>query len=625
MKKNIILLATLVVSLTLFACPASNNGGENQDTGTTVTGITVIPATANVIRGGNATFTANVAGSNNPPQTVTWSIVETDKKAATTITAGGVLTVAVDEAAEKTLTIRANSTLTGYTAVYGDATVTVKDATVPSNQNPKEMYGNYYEIFVGSFYDSNNNGMGDLSGIIQKLDYLNDNNPDSNTSLHINGIWLMPINPSPSYHKYDVSDYMAIDPAYGTMQDFEDLIAACNQRGIRVIIDLVVNHSSTAHPWFQAARSGNAEYQAYYNVVDTKISNTYYALGSTGKFYEAAFWDQMPDLNYDNPALKTEFEHIVDFWIGKGVAGFRLDAVMHIYHEREKNLEWIRWFTDYCRSKKSDVYIVGEVWPPGSEQVIPLYYEPGGIPSNFNFPAAQNYIPTYVRYTPANNFANFVVTWNARIKEKNSAAIDAPFLTNHDIDRFATIIGADSVKLKMAVSMLLFMPGNPFIYYGEELGMTGDLPRDENVRGPMVWSKSNTTGKTNGPSEHDKPYWNDSSVEEQLADSNSILRFYIDALKLKNRYPSIHWGTPSTLSTTEQDSIAAYKINSEDQGSEKYLAIVHNLSNNSRTVTVSGATALGGTLTATGAAAAKPSLAGATLTMPAYTTAVVEY
>ena len=486
----------------------------------------------------------------------------------------------------------------------------------------KEEFGNYYEIFVGSFYDSDNDGMGDLRGVIQKLDYLNDGNPNSDTSLHINGIWFMPINPSPSYHKYDVKNYMDIDPAYGTIEDFEDLIAACKNRGIRIITDLVVNHTSTQHPWFIAAKNGDAVYQAYYNIADTKVNNGYYSLGSTGKFYEAMFWDQMPDLNYDNPAVKTEMQKIVDFWIGKGVAGFRLDAVKHIYNNQAKNIEWLRWFVDYCRSKKSDIYIVSEVWD-SNESAILAYYE-SGVPSSFNFRAAEYYIPRYLRGTvTANGFARFVVDWDGKIKNKNPAAIDAPFLTNHDIDRFATTISTDSTKLKMAVSMLLFMPGNPFIYYGEELGMTGDLPKDENVRGPMIWSRTDNTGKTDGPSANDKPYWNESSVAEQLADADSILRFYIDALKLKNRFPAIHAGTPSLLTTTAADSISAYKLSSGTNG--RNLAIVHNLSGTSQTVTIDGASILGGTLTAESASAVKPSLSGDSLTMPAYTSAIIGY
>ena len=505
----------------------------------------------------------------------------------------------------------------------------------PSSPHPKGRYGNYYEIFVGSFYDSTGNGMGDLKGIIEKLDYLNDGNPDSITSLNIDGIWLMPINPSPSYHKYDVRDYKAIDPAYGTMKDFEDLIAACNERGIRVIIDLVVNHTSTQHPWFVAARNNSAPnqnyYRAFYNISPVKQNDRWYYLPNSNPamYYEAVFWDQMPDLNYDNPAVKAEMQSIIDFWLDKGVAGFRLDAVKHIYeNNHSKNIEWLKWFTDYCKSKKADVYIVGEVWD--SQSNIQNYYA-SGVSSNFNFTAAQNIIPGCLRTPPAtaNTFSNFVVNFNSAIKNISGSAIDAPFLTNHDIDRFASVIGTDSTRLKMAASMLLFMPGNPFIYYGEELGMTGILSgsanRDQNVRGPMRWSRTNRTGETNGPSGNNLPYWDASSVEEQLANADSILRFYIEAIKLKNRYPQIHWGSPSAISTTSSSTtIAAYRI-SPANAQEKDVAVVHNLSSSSQSVTVTGATSLGGTLTATSATATKPSLSGNTLTMPSFTTAIIEY
>ena len=505
----------------------------------------------------------------------------------------------------------------------------------PDPGNPKGKYGNYYEIFVGSFYDSqggNRVRAGNLKGIIEKLDYLNDGNPNSNTSLHVDGIWLMPINPSPSYHKYDVRDYKAIDSAYGTMGDFEDLIAACKARGIRVIIDLVVNHTSTQHTWFRQAQGGSAVYEAYYNIITAaaKPPGKYYRLYDLGgnptavaKWYEAQFDYGMPDLNYDNPAVWNEMKSIVDFWLGKGVAGFRLDAVKHVYNTQAQNIEWLRTFVDYCNSKKSDVYIVAEVWD--SESTIQNYYG-SGIPSNFNFPAAQNYIPTYVRYTPAKNFAQYAVNWNSQIKTKNSAAIDAPFFANHDMPRFASIVGTNNTTLKMAASMLIFMPGNPFIYYGEELGMTGynwNDGTDENVRGPMVWSRTNRAGQTRGPAGNNQPYWDASSVDEQLADQNSILRYYIDALKLKNRYPQIHRGMPATLTAASNDYVSAYRISGG--AGEKDLAVVHNLSANSQTVTVSGVSVLGGTLGAAGAAAAKPSLSGASLTMPAYTTAVLEY
>ena len=174
----------------------------------------------------------------------------------------------------------------------------------------------------------------------------------------------------------------------------------------------------------------------------------------------------------------------------------------------------------------------------------------------------------------------------------------------------------------MAAALTLFMPGNPFIYYGDELGMTGSVSGgDQNVRGPMRWSR-NRAGETLGPAWNSAPYWDASGVEEQIADENSILRFYIEAIKLKNRYPQIHWGTPSIITAAQDNSVAAYKISSG--ANEKDVAIAHNLSNTERTVTITGAGVLGGTLTAS-SAAAKPSLSGVSLTLPAFSTAVIEY
>jgi len=536
-----------------------------------------------------------------------------------------------------TIDIPGNYTITvnvpAMRATFQNNSGTVKPGE-PVGPHPKGIYGNYYEIFVGSFYDSDGDGMGDLRGIIQKLDYLNDGNPDSTASLNIDGIWLMPINPSPSYHKYDVRNYTAIDSAYGTMGDFEDLIEECNKRGIRVIIDLVVNHTSTAHTWYQNARSGNAGYRAYYNISNVRHNSNYWFQFSTNplSYYEASFWDQMPDLNYDNPAVKIAMEDVIDFWFEKGVSGFRLDAVKHVYEnytssskssDHNKNVEWLRWFTNYCKSKKEDCYIVCEVWEWGSD-MIKTYYS-SGVPSNFNFYAAENRIPTYAKSAvPASNFASHVVNWNTEIKKGNPAAVDAPFSSNHDISRLASTIGSDAKQQKMAASMLIFMPGSPFIYYGDELGMTGSLPNDQNARGPMRWSRSNRTGETKGPSGNSQSYWDASSVAEQLANADSVLRFYIEAIRLKNRYPQIHWGAPSLLTTSQGNSISAYRINTS-RTDEKDVAVVHNLSNTAQTVTITGAAALGGTLTAVGASSQKPSLAGTTLTMPAFSSAIIEY
>jgi alpha-amylase len=481
-------------------------------------------------------------------------------------------------------------------------------------------YGVYYEIFVASFYDSNGDGVGDLRGIIDKLDYLNNGNLASSRSLHVDGLWLMPVMPSPSYHKYDVTDYCAIDPAYGTMEDFEELVRECKSRGMKVIIDLVVNHTSSRHPWFRAAleelRTGAPpKYADYYCISDTRVSSKYYPAGVRGKYYEAEFWDQMPDLNYDSPELRKEFQGIVDFWLEKGAAGFRLDAVKYVYSEPRKGVEFLAWFTDYCRSKKPDVYLVGEVWDTAA--AILSFYE-SGIPSLFNFTFAQQkgLIPQAVAAGSGANFATVMANWNKLIKEKNPGAIDAPFLSNHDHDRSAGYFNQDPVREKMAAALYLLMPGNPFIYYGEEIGMTGS-GEDENKRGPMIWSVQSRKGQTRGP-----PYmnhrWNPpAGAAEQLGDPASLLRFYVEALRLRSEYPLMFYGSPEEIKTGDR-AIAAYRL--RDGGGE--IGIVHNLGADRKTLELPGASRLGGALAAGGAL---PSLKGETLELPGHSSAVLEF
>ena len=489
-------------------------------------------------------------------------------------------------------------------------------AEIVEKKAPGGSYGVYYQIFTGSFRDSNNDGIGDIRGIIEKLDYINDGNLASNRSLHADGIWLTPIHPSRSYHKYDVIDYMAIDRSFGTMEDFEELIGECNRRGIKIILDLVLNHSSSEHPWFQAARRGDAKYLDYYNIADTKLSGKYYPLGYRGKFYEAQFWDQMPDLNLDNPDVRREIENIADFWIGKGVAGFRLDAVLFYYPEQQKSVEFLTWFTAYCKSVKSDIYIVGEVWDtPGT---ILSFYD-SGIPSLFNFTFAQEkgLLPIAVSTRNGASITTAMVNWNKIIKEKNPDSIDAVFLSNHDHNRSAGYFNQDPVKEKMAAALYLTMPGNPFIYYGEEIGMTGS-GRDENKRGPMIWSVNSRDGITRGPAGMDQRWNTKAGLEEQLRNPASLARFYISAIRLRNQYPVLFRGEPEELKTGDK-AIAAWTV---DDG-ETRAAVLHNLSPAEKTISIERALSLGGTLNAEYSAAA-PTLNGTALLLPPFSSALVE-
>lgn len=224
-----------------------------------------------------------------------------------------------------------------------------------------------YEIFVYSFYDSDGDGIGDIKGVTSKLDYISD--------LRCNEIWLMPIMPSTTYHKYDVKDYKNIDEQYGTMEDFEELVSKCHEKDIHIIIDFVINHSSSQHKWFTTASEylkkleeneepnpTECQYVDYYNF-SRENKPGYCQLSNSNWYYEARFWSEMPDLNLANKSLRKEITDTVQFWLDKGVDGFRLDAVKEYYSDSSKeSIDTLEWFTQLVKEKKNDAYLVGEAW-----------------------------------------------------------------------------------------------------------------------------------------------------------------------------------------------------------------------------------------------------------------------
>ena len=350
-----------------------------------------------------------------------------------------------------------------------------------------DKYRTFYEVFVYSYCDSDGDGIGDLAGLTEKLDYLNDGDLSTDTDLGVTGIWLMPIMPSTTYHKYDVKDYMNIDPSYGTLEDFDKLIAECNKRNINVIVDLVMNHTSAQHPWFQDACAylkelGDGEpdlnvcpYVGYYNFSKEALGG-YAPLEGTDWYYEARFWDQMPDLNLDNEAVRDEFKEICQFWLDRGVSGFRLDAVKEYKTDKTSdNVEILSWLNDMVKAINPDAYLVGEAWTNQSEYA--KYYE-SGIDSLFDFAYADKdgRIAKAVNgLVTADAYGKSLEEEEALYASKNENYINAPFYTNHDLARGAGYYSGDysDNKIKIAAAMNLFMSGNAFIYYGEEIGMKG--------------------------------------------------------------------------------------------------------------------------------------------------------
>lgn len=455
----------------------------------------------------------------------------------------------------------------------------------------EDNYRNYYEIFLSSFYDSNGDGIGDINGLIQKLDYINDGDPATDTDLGFNGIWLMPVMPSDSYHKYDVKDYYNIDPQYGTLDDFKNLIKECDKRGIKLIIDLVFNHTSAKHPWFQKAVTylqglekdkepdlKECPYIGYYHFTkDYDGGKSYHRVGNTDWYYEGVFWDQMPDLALENTEVRREIEEIAKYWLNLGVGGFRLDAAKEFYSgQKDKNTEVLQWFTDYVASIDENAYIVGEVWE--GTDTIAAYYE-SGITSLFNFPLAMHNgeIVKTVRglgTATASSFAENMMSMQMKYQEGNEDYIDAPFISNHDTTRVSAQCVNNEEQMKMSAGLLLTLNGSPFVYYGEEIGMNSRGDKDENKRLPMYWSGKDHNGMTQKPSNADEVNQEFPPVDEQLENPLSILNYYKRAIRIRNENPEIARGEIGIIEEITDQNVLVVRKNYQDSE----ILIIYNFS-----------------------------------------------
>ena len=445
--------------------------------------------------------------------------------------------------------------------------------------------GVYYEIFVRSWYDTNGDGIGDLNGVTAKLDYLQ--------SLGVSGVWLMPINPSPSYHGYDVTDYDAINPQYGTMADFERLLREAHKRGIKVIMDLVANHTSNRGPWFLAARDPHGKYHDWYSWATP--STDLKAISATGGFawhalpdgqnYLGVFTREMPDLNYDDPAVRKAMIDVGRFWLKKGVDGFRLDAAQHVYLDFEtdwgsatvlqKNLAWWRQFDRGIKEANPNAWLVGEVWQQNPADLAPWM---GALDATFDFPLATRLIESAKSETDRD-----IGVTLARIDTAYRAAAhgrfdNAPLLSNHDTERVMSQLDGNPDHMRVAAAMLLTLPGHPFIYYGEELGMRGQKP-DPHLREPMRWYRS---GK--GPGETTWEGWSagdgpDVSVDAENKNPGSLLDWYRMLIGWRRDIPALRDGVPHDWRNANRQ-VAAWEL--DDAHGD--VLVLHNLSGKPQTL-----------------------------------------
>jgi alpha-glucosidase len=479
----------------------------------------------------------------------------------------------------------------------------------------------FYEIYPRSYADSNNDGFGDLNGITSKLDYLK--------ALGVDAIWISPCFPSPQVDfGYDVSDYENIDPTYGTLADFDRLVAEGKKRGIRIILDFVVNHTSDKHPWFIDSRSSRTSaHRDWYiwrdgkapgvppnNWLSTFGGSAWTFDSATGQYYYHYFYAGQPDLNWRNPAVKDAMFDVTRWWYKRGVAGFRLDAVDTLFEDPNlkdnpilpgKNKFGDPNMEDTYNHKLPEVHqvlqglrkvadeydsvLIGETWTSNIDELKEYYGEHSNelqMPMDFMFTQVKTLSPPQFR--------------------KQIAAVDSAggwpvfVISNHDIirsyDRWGDGAHNDQIAKVMA-ALYLTLRGTPIMYYGEEIGMENNDPkRREDVkdpigrlgwpvekgrdgeRTPMQWNHDANAGFTKGtPWLPVPPSFTTHNVADEMKDRNSILSFYKALLALRHTNPALLEGTYAALNVDDPDIISYLR-----QYKDHAVLVVINMSLNAR-------------------------------------------
>ena len=481
----------------------------------------------------------------------------------------------------------------------------------------------YYQIFVGSFSDSNGDGVGDLRGIINRFDYLNDGDPNSGVSLGIEGIWLSPIFTSPSYHKYDVTNYYEIDPKFGTMEDLKELIELCHQRGVQLILDLVINHTSRSNTWYQkfvaAHKEGNtaSEYYDFYTWSDERTSGvTWHTIAGTQQFYEGNFSNEMPELNFDNPKVRQAMVDVAKFYLDMGIDGFRFDAAKYIYYGKStENYQFWDWYMAQLRDIKPDIYTVAEVWDADAA-TIPYF----SSTNCFNFSMSQNSgrIAEAAKGGNVNSLFSYVASYLEDIQQQNPNAMLVSFIANHDTDRAAGFLTTGTGHAYMAANLSMLMPGSSFIYYGEEIGMLGSrggANTDANRRLAMLWGDGDTVNNPVGSTY--KAQQVNGTVADQLPNGGSLYNHYKKLITIRKANPEIAYGTFTPLQTGSK----AGGFLSQLDGS--YCAVFHNTTTQTITIDLSQFTQVSLQTLAAVVGLGNATLEGTVLTLEPQTSVVI--
>ena len=425
-----------------------------------------------------------------------------------------------------------------------------------------------YSLFPIAFSDSNGDGLGDINGIREKLSYLK-------YDLGVDCIWINPIHPSPSYHKYDVVDYKAVDSAFGTMKDYENLIAEMHGLDMYLMMDFVINHTSIIHPWFQAALSGDENYRDYYRwlteeeMADRQDKSGWH-MTDTGYYY-GGFSSEMPELNIENEKVRQELKSIAGFWLEKGVDGFRIDAAMHLYDKSEypegfdimdANVGFFIELSEYIKSIDENAFIISEVWT--DFRSASPYYE--GMDALFNFDIGEAVLNA--AYVGSKDIADTIEYYNEQMAEYDNRVMGT-FLSNHDQNRSIEALARSSTRAKVAANLLFTLPGIPFVYYGEEIGMAGKKP-DENIREPFLWSEDseyNTAWNPFGNNVNEKTV----PLDAQMVDADSLYNVYKNMIRVRKENPVLKNGGIMEVDTGVKAVIAYTRF---DENAN--VLIIHN-------------------------------------------------
>lgn len=442
-----------------------------------------------------------------------------------------------------------------------------------------------YEIFVGEFADSNGDGSGDLNGITNHLDYLED--------LGVSYLWLTPIHPSKSYHKYDVDDYYSIDSKFGTLADFDNLVAKAKEHHIGILLDMVFNHCSVYNPlytqFFNDFRNGNKGGHGYDFVWSKTAKEGYHFFSELGVYVESRFSETMPEFDLSKPYIIEQQKAVQEFWLDHGVAGFRYDAVgYYFYGDTAKNVDYMKTLVSECQAKKADVYQVGEAWPNNCTEADIATYQSSGMHA-FNFPTSENNAAGSVGYVGySSGLASFVTSVvNAQTQIANAGGVEPCFfVSNHDQSRWGNYYNGkvdEEKKRKLIASCYLLTPGTPFLYYGEELEMLGTKQSsfDNYIRQAMQWGES--TPDCAQPQGVAFPDQVKTTVTSAKSEGWSFLNHYRKVLSIRNKYNDLfRYGTYAAQDLGDSH-LGCFKITYNNES--HYL--VHSNSATALTVTTS--------------------------------------